>query len=306
MDDIAYSVALDLMVMYVHGDPDRLEHIRPQLMAAARNVGKRPKGHGSQMDAHHFEQMIGWLLKKGREDADARAVAVELATSAAGESDSVEGLLKSVLRILLSNFATIVWPVFGRAIVADRAKAWRLDHLLGDSYSFAETKSPAILCVPEDLLFAWCHANPEIGPALLAQFVPILTRQRAEEGGNKLHPTAKRLLDEFGDRDDVLKRLVQNMHTFGWTGSTTTYYALYDAPLRSFAKSSDWSRSALCQDNAEPYDDTNSGVADRGRRATSSIGHIAGAQSARHLPRSAVPANRRGFRVVRNPRNSGR
>jgi hypothetical protein len=23
------------------------------------------------------------------------------------------------------------------------------------------------------------------------------------------------------------------MHTFGWTGSRTTYYALYDAPLRS-------------------------------------------------------------------------
>jgi hypothetical protein len=233
MDGIAYSVALDLMGMYVHGDPGRLEHMRPQLVTAAKNVGKRPKRHGSQMDAHHFEQLIGWLLKKGREDADARAIAVELATSASGDSESVEGLLKPVLRILLSNFAAIVWPVFGRAIVADRAKAWRLEHLLGDSYSFAEKKSPPILSVPEDLLFAWCHANPEVGPAFLAQFVPILTSQRAENGGNRLHPTAKRLLDEFGDREDVLKRLFQNMHTFGWTGSTTAYYALYDAPLRS-------------------------------------------------------------------------
>lgn len=31
----------------------------------------------------------------------------------------------------------------------------------------------------------------------------------------------------------MLKRLVNNMHTFGWTGSRTTYYALYEMPLRS-------------------------------------------------------------------------
>ena len=233
MDEIAYSVALDLMGMYVHGDAERLKHMRPQLLTVAKNIVKNPKSPGSHMSSHHFEQIIGWLLKKGRNDPDAAAVALELATQAAEAPDSVAELLKPVLRDLLSNFATIVWPKFGQAIVADRAKAWRLEHLLGDSYSFAETKSPPILSVPEDLLFAWCHANPEIGPAFLAQFVPILTRQRPEEGGNKLHPTAKRLLDEFGHRDDVLKRLVQNMHTFGWAGSTTAYYALYDAPLRS-------------------------------------------------------------------------
>ena len=42
-----------------------------------------------------------------------------------------------------------------------------------------------------------------------------------------------RLLNEFGDRDDVRRYLTQNMHTFGWCGSLTTYYALYEEPLRS-------------------------------------------------------------------------
>ena len=46
----------------------------------------------------------------------------------------------------------------------------------------------------------------------------------------------KRLLDEFGQRDDVLRRLVANMHTFGWTGSRATYFALYEAPLRELMK----------------------------------------------------------------------
>jgi hypothetical protein len=42
----------------------------------------------------------------------------------------------------------------------------------------------------------------------------------------------KRLLDEFGDREDVLKALTHNMYTFGWSGSRSTYFALYDQSLR--------------------------------------------------------------------------
>src|SRR5262249_8903742 len=67
----------------------------------------------------------------------------------------------------------------------------------------------------------------------LAEVLPVLTSQRPEEGGNTLHPLVKRLLDEFGQREDVLRKLVQNMHTFGWSGSRTTDYAPYEAPLRS-------------------------------------------------------------------------
>jgi DNA-binding transcriptional regulator YiaG len=232
MPGYAYSVAIDLMGMYVHGAIARLEELRPQLILVARNINKRPKRRGSQMDSHHFEQIIGWLLKKGREDADARTVAIELANHATAKPDTVDGLLKPVLPVLLTNFAPVIWPVLGNAIVADQGKAWRLQHLLGDSYSFAEKKNPAILNVPQDILFAWCHANPDVGPAFIAQFVPILESQRPQEGGNKLHPITKRLLDEFGGREDVLKRLIGNMHTFGWSGSRTTYYALYEAPLR--------------------------------------------------------------------------
>ena len=81
--------------------------------------------------------------------------------------------------------------------MADQAKAWRLQHLLGDSYSFADKKAPAILNVPEDILFAWCHANPDVGPAFLAQFIPVLESQRPQAGGNTLHPIAKRLLDHM-------------------------------------------------------------------------------------------------------------
>lgn len=231
MGDVGYSVALDLMGMFVHGQLDRLEELRPQLMLAVDNVGNRPKRRGSQMDSHHFKEMLGWLLAKGRNDADARAAAGKLAKYLAADPDGdARDVIKPLLPIMLEHFAPIVWPPFGNAIVRDRASAWRIEHVLGDSFSFARRKQPAILHVPEDILFAWAHANPDSGPAFLARVLPVLTT-RAKGAG--FHPLVKRLLDEFGEREDVHRSLVQNMHSFGWSGSLTTYYALYEEPLRS-------------------------------------------------------------------------
>jgi hypothetical protein len=233
MDSAAYSVALDVMGMFVHGNLDRLEELRPQIMLAVDHVGKRPKRRGSQMSAHHFEHVVGWLLKKGREDADARVAAGKLANYLAASPDGDAcNIIKPLLPIMFKNFASTVWPPFGNAIIRDRATAWRIEHAIGDGFSFAEKKQPAILHVPEDILFSWAHANPEAAPAFLARILPALTT-RAAGVERSFHPLMMRLLNEFGDRDDVRRYLMQNMHTFGWSGSLTTYFALYEEPLRS-------------------------------------------------------------------------
>jgi DNA-binding transcriptional regulator YiaG len=234
-DGAAYSGALDLIGMYVHGQLERLEELRAQLKLAACNVGRRPKRRGSQMDAHHFKEMLGWLLAKGWADPDARTIALTLARFIAAEpdSDAVE-FIKPLLPKMLADFAPVVWPVFGQAIATDRAKAWQLEHALGDSFSFDE-KKPAVLSVPEDILFAWCHASPDAGPAFLARIIPVLAAVRDDCPDRVLHPLTKRLLNEFGDRSDVLGQLSANMHTYSWSGSRTTYFVMYDAPLRSLA-----------------------------------------------------------------------
>lgn len=233
MDEVGYSVALNVLGMFVHDTLDRLEELRPQAMRVVENISKRPRRHGSQIDVHQFERIIGWLLGKGRGDADAREVAVKLATYLASDPNgNARDLVKRTLPVMLKEFSSIVWPIFGNAIIHDHATAWRLEHALGDGFSFAESKNPAILNVPEDILFAWAHANPEAGPAFLARVFPVLVT-RADGEARVFHPMMMRLLNEFGGRDDVQRYLTQNMHTFGWSGSLTTYYALYEEPLRS-------------------------------------------------------------------------
>ena len=235
MDGDAYSVALDLMGMYVHGTHGKVDSLRRQLVLAAANLDRRRKKPGSQMNAHHFKVLTGWLLGKGWDDADARSVAVALANHLARDPDGQAGeLIKPLLPELLSKFSGVVWPVLAQAIgSSDKLRSWRMQSALGDPYSFDDRKSPPILSLPEDVLFAWCHAQPEVGPAFVAGVASVLASRDANAPNQEFHPIIRRLLDEFGDRDDVLKRIEQNMHSFGWTGSVTSYFALYQEPLKS-------------------------------------------------------------------------
>jgi hypothetical protein len=88
------------------------------------------------------------------------------------------------------------------------------------------------LYLPKDTLFAWCHAHPDVGPAFVAAIAPVLTTRDPNAPSHQFHPLARHLLDEFGDRADVLRALDRNMNTFGWMGSRSNYYVLYEEPLR--------------------------------------------------------------------------
>lgn len=234
MDGVAYSIGLDILGMYVHDQEDRLDSLRPQLRKVAEDVYKRLEQRGSQMDAHHFEQVMTWLFKKGNSDPDARDAVLCLSKHLVDNPDGAAAdLIQPLLPIMLSNFAPSAWSVLGAAITKDQKTAWRLERILGDRYSFSHEKKPALLFLPEDVLFAWAHSNPDTAPAFIARILPVITTRNVNVADRKFHPLTLRLLDEFGDREDVRTSLVQNMHNFGWSGSLTTYYALYEQPLQS-------------------------------------------------------------------------
>ena len=229
--DDGYALALDLIGMYVHGQRGRLEALRPQLLLAAQNIERLTSGRQNRTDAYHLKELMDWLLAKGPADQDACKVALTLAKKIVDlDAFDTTELARSLLPQLLASYSEIVWPILGEAIVSDRANGWRLEHALGDSFSF-DVKQPPILRLPPNLLFAWCHAHPDVAPAFVAGLLPILTNRDAENGSPSLHPLVIRLLHEFGDRTDVMRALTRNMYTFGWRGSRTAYFALYDQPL---------------------------------------------------------------------------
>ena len=249
------SLGYDLIGMYTHGRKERLEQLRPQLREAAEAAIAKSSNN---MNDHHFVELMTWLLKKGRDDADARAVALSLTRQLLERVDegslSDERRIKPLLPLLLKEFPEIVWPLIGNAITSNPKAAWRFQHALGKGYSFGRrAKTAPIQELSEDTLLAWSHANPEVAPAFLINILPLLTnnknaeadqefgRAEAAEGNHsaaahQFTDTVRRLINEFGERDDVQRALVANMQTFGWSGSLTTYYELYEQPLASLHK----------------------------------------------------------------------
>ena len=257
-----YPVALELIGMYAFGRREALEDFRPQLRKAAENLAHWDHSQHLGMAGHHFGNLMKWLLEKGREDPDARAVALALARALVGlDDDTAAGMLRAriieehmiepVIRLLLGGFPEIAWPIVGRGIISDPLRAWHLGALLGSRMSSDDRHNAAILSLPEDVLFEWCRAHPDGAPAFTATVVPILTTYNREAVGHTLHPCMARLLDEFGDREDVLQAVGGNIHSyFGW-GSPTGYFALYEAPLSKLrdehpsARVRRWARATL-------------------------------------------------------------
>lgn len=229
------SLGYDLIGMYTHGRKDRLEQLRPQLREAAENAFAKSSNN---MHDHHFVELMAWLLEKGRGDTDARAVALSLTRQlldrVEGGSLSDERRIKPLLPLLLRGFPEIVWPLIGNAITSNPKASWRFQHALGKGYSFGGSQEKApIQELSEDTLLAWCHANPDVAPAFLINILPLLTKGEQGCEGDQFTETVRRLIDEFGERDDVQQALVANMHTFGWSGSLTSYFALYEQPFAS-------------------------------------------------------------------------
>ena len=252
----AFTVAVELMGMYAHGAPDKLDGLRRQIRRSAEIATRWILPLGQPMVDHHFEQIMKWILDKGREDPDARAIALALARAVANvDTYNDARILEPVVPKLLSGFPEIVWPLIGHAILSDKTRLWHFEQLLGDQYSFDE-KNPTILSLPEDTLFAWCHAHPDSAPAFVARVIPVLATHKVDASERLLHPTMARLLDEFGDTEGVLRAVTRNIRTFGWSGSRTTYYALYQQPLSALVnhrrvKVRRWARSVLADLRAE-------------------------------------------------------
>lgn len=95
------------------------------------------------------------------------------------------------------------------------------------------------MSLPENLLFGWCHANPEIGPAFVAETLPILKEREKETARDEFNPSIKRLLYEFGELKDVLDEIESQLLGYGsnrWVDSRASCLERYKQPLMDIAE----------------------------------------------------------------------
>ena len=241
----AYAEAVEMMGYLSHNGVEKLGEFAAQITKVARNATRWRLMEGQRVrDAvmlrYHFEVIVGRTLEKGREDSDARDTAQALSKALAEGGDGT--WVKPVLPTLLSKFPKIAWPLVGEAIISDKREATRLGYIIGEPISGVPKSIAAILNLPEDILFDWCHAHPDRAPAFAARYLPILSSQHEDLSEAALHPVMARLLDKFGTRKDVQDAVSINMHTYAWSGSSANHYRPYE---ELFSKLCDHSQSGV-------------------------------------------------------------
>ena len=221
-----FEVALKLMGMYMHDKEERLDELAPQLLLAAEYPSIVRDWNNES--PYHYEVLMNRLMSRGSEDPYARTAAILISRQLVDETLHLDGvrIISRILPALLSNLGEIVWPSISKA-VEERPDEWKLSDALTSSPPRGG-EDPAILSLPENLLFGWCHANPGFAPAFVAGAVPVL-KETGE--GTELHPTVRRLLNEFGERGDVLDGLESNIPGPVWHGSLEDGLVPYKEPL---------------------------------------------------------------------------
>ena len=256
-----FSAAICLMEAYASEQgkrEERLESLRPLLARAA--MYPSIAGNRDDWSSRHYEEIMYWIVSKGGEDPDARAVGTRVARQVVREENlsytTVLTIRRRLLPALLSGLAETAWPLIGRAIAENGSKMSKMQHfLMMLGHEAPQGNDAPILSLAENTLFGWCHANPEIGPVFAAKALPVTEKlyetksyeighvlgeaiEKLRDGEKKItddgiHPRTRRLLDEFGERGDVLDALESNIRDF--CGMYRNRIILFREPLRSIA-----------------------------------------------------------------------
>ena len=213
-------------------DGERLGAFRCQIRKIAENTLRLPP----MRTWHFFEKLMTWMLKQEPGDHDVVATAMALAKVVANlpDADSYDRErnedLRSILRILLSRFAGVAWPLIGAAIISTKG-AYAFQSMMRGKIEIGHQSNPPILSLPEDTLFAWCHAHPEHAPAFAANAISFLVSD--DQGDNLcVHPVIVRLLEDFGDREDVIRVIDSNMCTGAFWGPMSAFYEKNLEPVK--------------------------------------------------------------------------
>ena len=133
----------------------------------------------------------------------------------------------------MADFPDIAWPLIGGVIVTDNAARLRMESVLGSSFRIFDKEEALISALPEETIISWCRAHPATAPAFAGKAVPILDDRGCGKVKQALHPIMRRMLDEFGTREDVREAVISNLHCYTIHTERSKYFGAHIPVFRS-------------------------------------------------------------------------
>lgn len=128
---------------------------------------------------------------------------------------------RKCIPLLFEDYFDEVWPIFSMALLRQRGET----PILKCNPRFSPFRITEV-CetlfrnpMNEAKVLQWCDAYRDEGPKRLMAMLPLY-----QEGGDRFSDFVMKLIDRYGDQEEVLSSLSSNMGPFSWMGSRVPYY----------------------------------------------------------------------------------
>ena len=217
--------ALSLFFMYAYSDKEKWEAVKDTIrdIVLAYNLLSKDAPRNSLSFYHWSESVLSLLVGK-KDDELAKVLSKYILEFCVEKSynHSIEPEYRKVFRVLLDEYFDIVWPFIGEGLKADYLTFFHLEILIKARDSFG-ANDPYLFKSKDrcSIILEWCRENNGIAIERIANMMPL-----ADSGaeGIEWHHFTLAIIDEFGEKKDVLSQLSSNMGTFGSVGSSVPYY----------------------------------------------------------------------------------
>ena len=219
----ALAVSFEILYMYSFQEDEKFERCKEELRKIVLTQGILNRNGMRDTDIYNLQEIVNKLLTLEEPDESlAKGIAQEIKITCSNDKVSFEweSSIKVVIGILLKHYLQVTWPILSEGLLSDD---WRLksnmERLLCQRAEIYESNWVSV--VQDDFLIEWCKKDTEQHPAVLVEIVPILINSKE---GCTFHPVAKYLIDNYGERKEILSSIFRNMGPSSWSGSIIPYY----------------------------------------------------------------------------------
>jgi len=222
--DDGYAVVFDLFADLSYGDEAKKKLLTPIYKKCILKLGFNRKFR-RQLDDYKWTEVISFIISDEKEVDFAKFINRSVIDSITWENSyHLDHNIQKVYEILLKLHFNSIWNDLSGALLSNEEhyiKFYGLKHIFGSHIGGVGRGVGVLFDGDIDSIFNWCANNKPLAPMRLAELTPIFDNNNTEY--TKWHPLALRLIDEYGDINEVRDHLSSNMGTYSWTGSVVPF-----------------------------------------------------------------------------------
>jgi hypothetical protein len=218
------EVAFNLLYDLGYRDEAKKALLSPLLKECILNIGAEYRAN-NHLDSFKWTETICEILENAKDSEFAKFINNSIIRSITlFNSYHLDMDIQKIYFILVRDYFSIIWQDLSEALLSkdeEYVTFYGLKNILGSHIGGVARRTGVLFTGIIDPIFEWCEKRKPLAPIRLAELVPIFDSDNTDY--SKWNPITLRLINEYGEIQEVLQNLNSNMGTYSWVGSIVPF-----------------------------------------------------------------------------------